>query len=122
MNTVPKTSTIRLYGIIVSAALGCIVLVFLSARPGIVPHPWIKVAATASILEMILLGWWARKRHRLSVSLLLLVVGGALCFVTIFLPVGEDSKTTLLNLGASFLVLSFLTRVLKLLGLVAKRH
>ena len=30
-------------------------LVFLGARAGIVPHPWIKVAATASILEMILL-------------------------------------------------------------------
>jgi hypothetical protein len=117
-----ESAKLRLYGVIIWVALGGILLLFLGAHSGIVPRPWVKAIAAVGILEMICVGWWASKKHHLSIALLLLLVGCTLCFLTMFLPFNENSKTILLNVGASFLVLSFLTRFLMLLRLVAKRH
>lgn len=111
----------RLYGIVVCAALAGIALLFLGAHPGIVPHAWAKVAAVVGILEMILVAWWARKNHRLSIALSLLLAGCTLFFGSVLLPIREASKETLLNVGSWLIVLSFLARLLKLFGLVAKK-
>jgi hypothetical protein len=70
---------------------------------------------------MILVAWWARKNHRLSIALSLLLAGFMLFFGAVLLPLREASKETLLNLGSWLVVLAFLARLLKLLGLVAKK-
>jgi hypothetical protein len=93
----------------------------LGVHLGIVPHAWVKVAAVAGILEMILVAWWARKNHRLSISLSLFLVGNMLVFGSILLPMSLATKETLLNVGVGLFVLSFVARLSRLLGLIAKK-
>lgn len=121
MKTVPRIRTHRFYAIVAFTVLAGILLLFLGARPGIVPGHWVKAVAGVGIVEMICVGLWARKVHRVSVALLLMLFGCVLCFCTMFLPISEDSKAILLNTGGSLIVLSILTRFLMLLRFWTKK-
>ena len=121
MDSQSKTNIPRLTAVVLFSALACIALLFLARNPGRVPIFWLKVAAAVGIVEMILVGWWAKRKSRLSWGLSLLLVGGLVGLTAGFLPISPGFTNVLMDVGAGLMVLSWLSRLVKLPLLARKK-
>jgi hypothetical protein len=121
MDSQSKTNIPRLTAVVLFSALASIALFFLARNPGRLPIFWLKVAAAVGIVEFILVGWWAKRRSRLSWGLSLLLVGGLVCFTAGFLPISPGFMNVLVDVGVGLMVLSWLSRWVKLLLLAGKK-
>jgi hypothetical protein len=96
-------------------------ILFLGHRTNPLPITWIEIAAALGVLVTIYVGLWARRKGKLSLGLVLILVGNMLCCSAVLLPFGIESKPKVLTAGASLYVLSILVRFIKLIKLVSNK-
>ena len=98
-------------------------MLLVGSHPGTLPIAWIKAGALLGMAVTIYVSWWAKKNNRFSVALSLLLAGNLICFSGGLTPfLSADTRSTLVDLGFAFWVLSILARFFSLLRLLAKKH
>lgn len=105
-------ATIKLVVLFTLSIAIAAVFLFFASHPKSVPILLMETVAGLGIALTMVLGWWVKKKKRLSIPLCLLVGGNLLCFTSIILPLSINLHTALLNLGFALYVLSVLSRYL----------
>lgn len=95
-----------------------VIMLFLSQHPG---HAWIKGGAVLLVLVTICAGLWAKQKNRLSLSLGFLLAGNILCSCAVLLPLSTEARPWMLDGSVFVYILSFSTRLVRLVRLVAKK-
>jgi len=108
--------------LILGSLLVGVVILFIGRRPRPLPISWIEVGAALGIFVTVYVGLWAKRKNRISWSLLLVLAGNVICFSSILLPLSATVGSWVLNIGASFYVLAFLLRFLKLVRLATRKR
>jgi hypothetical protein len=119
---VPKIRISRLVVLILASALAGMAILSLGHNPGPFPKTWIELAAVLGVLVTVSVGLWAARKNRVSLGLVLILVGNALCSGAILLPLTIEHRSWVLTSGVSFYVLSLVARLIKLAMLIVKQR
>lgn len=114
----PRMRVGRLMALVFGSILSGVAILSWGHRPTPFPKTGIEIAAILGILVTVAVGLWAWQKKRVSLGLVLLLIGNTLTFSAILSPLSIEHKSWILTSGVSFYAMSLVSRLIKLARLV----
>jgi hypothetical protein len=100
----------RLSALVVFSIVCGIGILFVGQHSEALAVSWIVAGAVLGLIVTFYVGWWAKQKSRLSVGLMLLLLGNLIAFTIILLPL-HGNKSALYDIPFSLYVISFVVRL-----------
>jgi hypothetical protein len=105
-----KTNIGRLFWVVFFVIVGGMGLLYLAYYSPHLRFSWIKTGAGVGLVVTTYVGWRAKEKDRVSMALVLLLLGNLVAFTVVLLPT-ESIKSELYDVAGLIYLLSFVARI-----------